>query len=138
MIKKKYKFKNKKNHFFFGNLKEKIANIYIRRTFTNVFITLCDLNNKVIVCKTSGSSDNYKNKRRKRISQAVEKIILQLKNNIKFFNIIKLHIILKMKIKSHVYTLINKLRYYGLIILSICSKRKMSHNGVKGKNIRRL
>jgi len=138
MIKKKYKFKNKKNHFYFGSLKEKIAKIYIRRTFTNVFVTLCDLNNKVIICKTSGSTDKYTNKRRKRISQAVEKIVLELKNNIKVYNIIKLHIILKMKVKSHVYTLINKLKYYGLIILNICSKRKMSHNGVRGKNIRRL
>jgi ribosomal protein S11 len=138
MIKKKYKLKNKKNHFFFGNLKNKIANIYIKRSFTNIFITLCDLNNKVIICKTSGSSDSFTNKRRKRISQAVEKIILKIKKTIKLYNIVKLHIILKMKIKSHVYTLINRLKYYGLIILSICSKRKMSHNGVKGRNIRRL
>ena len=65
MLKVKYKFKLKKNHFFFGNLKLKIAKLYIRRSYTNVFITLCDLNNKVIICKSSGSSDNIKNKRRK-------------------------------------------------------------------------
>lgn len=138
MLKKKYKLKNKKTHFFFGELKNKIGNIYIRRTYTNVFITLCDLNNKVITCKTSGSSDKFTNKRRKRISQAVEKIILNIKKTIKLYNITKLHVILKMKVKSHVYTLISKLKYYGIIILSICSKRKLSHNGVKGRNIRRL
>jgi ribosomal protein S11 len=134
----KYKYRHEKNHFFFGNLKSKIAKIFIRRSYTNVFITLSDLNNKVIICKTSGSSDSYTNKRRKRISQAVEKIMNGIKKVIKLYNIVKLHVILKMKVKSHVYTLLSRLKYYGLIILSICSKRKLAHNGVKGRNIRRL
>lgn len=138
MLKNKYKYKNWKDHFFFGNLKNKIGKIYIRRTYTNVFITLTDLNDKVIICKTSGSSDIYKNKRRKRIAQAVEKIMLHIRKFIKLYNIVKLHVVLKMKVKSHVYTLINRLKYYGLSILSICSRRKLAHNGVRGRNIRRL
>jgi len=138
MLKKKYKFKNLKNHFFFGNLKTKVANIYIRRTYTNIFITLCDMNNKVIICKTSGSSDNFSNKRRKRIAQAVEKIMIYIRKTIKLYNIMKLNVILKMKMKSHVYTLISRLKYYGLDIISFCYRRKISHNGVRGRNIRRL
>ena len=138
MQKAKYKYKNIKDHFFFGNLRSKIGKIYIRRTYTNIFITLTDLNDKVVLCKTSGSSDVHKNKRRKRIAQAVEKIMLYIRKTMKLYNIVKLHIILKMKVKSHVYTLINRLKYYGLSILSICSRRKLAHNGVRGRNIRRL
>jgi ribosomal protein S11 len=138
MLKKKYKFKSRKSHFFFGKFKAKIAKIYIRRTYTNVFITLTDLNDKVVICKTSGSSEKFTNKRRKRIAQAVEKIMFFIRKSIKLYNIVKLHVILKMKVKSHVYTLISRLKYYGLNILSICSKRSLAHNGVRGRNIRRL
>lgn len=136
MLKKSYKYNFKKDNFYLS--KKRVANIFIKRTYTNIFITLCDLNNKVIICKSSGSSDNFRNKRRKRIAQAVEKIILIIKKFIKIYNIISINIIIKMKIKSHVYTLINKLKLYGLNILNIKIKRKIAHNGVKGRNIRRL
>jgi ribosomal protein S11 len=136
MLIKKYKYRFKKDHFFFGN--KKIINLYIKRTFTNIFITLCDLNNKVIICKTSGSSDNIKNKRRKRIAQAVEKIIFHIRKIIKLYDIININLILKMKVKSHVYTLLSRLKYYGLNIMSISIRRAIAHNGVKGRNIRRL
>jgi len=136
MLIKKYKYRFRKDHFFFGN--KKIINLYIKRTYTNIFITLCDLNDKVIICKTSGSSDNIKNKRRKRIAQAVEKIIFHIRKIIKLYDIININLILKMKVKSHVYTLISRLKYYGLNIMSISIRRAIAHNGVKGRNIRRL
>ena len=45
-----------KNHFFFGFKKEfNVARVFLRRTYTNIFITLTDLHDKVIVCKTSGN-----------------------------------------------------------------------------------
>jgi ribosomal protein S11 len=138
MLKKIYIFKKKKNHFFFGKFLNKIGKIYIRRTFSNIFITLCDLKNKVITCQTSGSSDIYQNKRRKKISQAIEKIILKLNKFLKLYNISFLHIIFKIKIKSHAYMLLSKLIYYNINILSITLKRSIAHNGVKGKNLRRL
>src|SRR5713226_3636593 len=129
MLKKKYKFKIRKNHFFF--VVKKIAKLYIRRTYTNIFITLCDLNDKVIVCKTSGSSDNIKNKRRKRIAQAVEKIMLYIRKTMKLYKLLNIYLILKMKVKSHVYTLLNRIKYYGLNIINISSRRAIAHNGVK-------
>lgn len=131
----KYKFKVRKDHFF---LPKNIAKIYIKRSYTNIFITLCDLNNKVIICKSSGSVLDTKNKRKKKIAQTVEKIILILKKTIKLYNINSIFLILKMKIKSHIYTLINKIKYYGVNILNISSKKSIAHNGVKSRNIRRL
>jgi len=135
-LKKEFRLKKNKN-FFFG-LTNKIAKIYIRKTYTNIFITLTDIDNKVIVCQTSGTSDTFTNKRRKRIAQAVEKIMFNINYFIKLHEITHVHVVLKMKIKSHVYTLLAKLVYYGIIILSICSRRLIAHNGVKGRNLRRL
>lgn len=136
LLKKKFRLKKNKN-FFFG-LKKNLAKIYIRKTYSNIFITLTDLRNKVVICKTSGSSDVFKNKRRKRIAQAVDKIIQNINNYIKFYNITHIHLILKMRVKSHVYALVKNLYHYGIIILSICSRRIVAHNGVKGRNLRRL
>lgn len=138
MLKKKYKYKKKKSHFFFGPQNNRIAKIYLRRTFTNVFITLTDLKNQVITCKTSGTSKISDNKRRKRIAQAVEKIMIFIYKYIKLYKIVNIHIILKMRVKSHVYTLIKRLNNYKLNIINIISKRKIAHNGVKGRNLRRL
>jgi ribosomal protein S11 len=135
----KYKYLKLKN-FFLGEeyLNNKIAKIYIKKTYTNIFITLCDLKNKVIICKTSGSSDKIYNKRKKRIAQAVEKIIFRIKKYLKLYKIMYIHLILKMKVKAHIYTLLSKLHSYGIKILSIKSKKIIAHNGVKGRNLRRL
>jgi len=135
-MKTKYKLKKEKN-FFFG-LTNNTAKIYIRRTYTNVFVTLTDLNNKVVICKTSGSSDAIYNKRRKKIAQAVEKIALKLNQYLKLYEITNIHLVLKMRIKAHVYTLLSKLHTYGLFILTMTSRRLIAHNGVKGRNLRRL
>jgi len=132
----KYQYLKIKN-FILGN-KNKTAKIFIKRTYSNIFITLTDLNNKVIICKTSGSSDKIYNKRKKKVAQAIEKIIYKIKNYFLLYNIINLHIIIKMKIKTHIYTLLSKLHFYGMNILSIKSKKIIAHNGVKGRNLRRL
>jgi ribosomal protein S11 len=139
MQKKKYRLKKKKTHFFFGRKKnKKIGRIYIRRTFTNVFITLTDLKNQVVTCKTSGSSIYHTSKRRKRIAPAVEKIMVYVKKYLRLYNIQYIHIVLNMRIKSHVYTLLTRLKYYGVVIVSMISKRNIAHNGVKGRKLRRL
>lgn len=131
-----YTFKKEKN-FFFG-LTKNTAKIYIKRTYSNVFVTLTDLQNKVVVCKTSGSSDSITTKRRKKIAQAVEKIASKINQYLKLYNITKIHLVLKMRIKAHVYTLLSKLHTYGLFILTMTSRRLIAHNGVKGRNLRRL
>lgn len=132
----KYKYLRIKN-FKLGN-KFKTGKLFIKRTYSNIFITLTDLNNKVIICKTSGSSEKIFNKRKKKVAQAVEKILYKIKNYLNLYNIMYIHIILKMKIKTHIYTLLTKLKLYGIHIVSIKSKKKLAHNGIKGRNLRRL
>ena len=44
----------RRNHFNLGD-KQKVGRIYLRRSYTNIFLTLTDLDNKVIICKTSGN-----------------------------------------------------------------------------------
>jgi ribosomal protein S11 len=137
---KKVNKKNYKKNFFFGTRLDIImAKMYLRRSYTNIFLTLTDLNDKVITCITSGISDKtLQNKRRKKLAQTVEKIITVFKHIFDFYGIKYIQIVLKIKAKAHLYTLINRLNFYGLKILSITSRRLIAHNGIKGRRLRRL
>ena len=135
----KRQFNIKKDKSFYLGITNNIANIFIKRTYTNIFITLTDINNRVIVCITSGSADNtITNRRRKKIALAVERIVIKLNYFLKLYEIKFVNIISKMKVKAHIYTLLSKLIYFGLNVLSISSKKIIAHNGVKGRRLRRL
>ena len=137
--KKIYKYKWEKLHFNFGDKDNKTAKIYLRKTWSNIFITLCDLKNKVIICKTSGNSKISDSKRRKKIAMAIETIMKYLYNEtILLFNIRNIEIILKMRVRSHLYTLIKRLKYYKINIISIITRKKIAHNGIRKKKIQKL
>jgi len=100
---------------------------------------LTDLKNKVIICKTSGNSKISDSKRRKKIAMAIETIMKYLYNEtMVLFNIRNIIIILNMKVRSHLYTLIKRLRYYKINIISIISRKKIAHNGIRKKKLRRV
>lgn len=138
--KKVYKYKWEKLHYSFGdNKNDRAAKIYLRKTWSNIFLTLTDLEDKVIICKTSGNSNISHSKRRKKIAMAIEKIMkLLYDETILLFNIRNITIILKMKVRSHLYTLIKRLKYYKINIVGIETKRRISHNGVRKKKVRRV
>lgn len=136
--KAKYKYKSRKSHFSLGDSREREGKLYLRRTFSNIFLTFCDLENQVIKCVTSGMVVESNSKRRKRIAQAVEDIMYYMSKYLRFYKISKVHLIFKIKVKSHVYTLVNRLKYHGFLIGSMCSRLCTAHNGVRGKKLRRL
>lgn len=137
--KKAYVYKWEKLHFRFGDKDNRIAKIYLKKTWSNIYLTLTDLKNKVIICKTSGNSKISESKRRKKIAMAIETIMKYLYNEtIVLFNIRNIIIILNMKVRSHLYTLIKRLRYYKINIISIISRKKIAHNGIRKKKLRRV
>lgn len=126
--------------FNLGKLEEKVGNIFLKIKYNNMFLTLTDLNNKVIKCESAGSSLHIRNKRKKRIIFTVENMALNLNNifkqyNIKFLNIISF---IRLRGKGHFKKLIKKLKELDILILKITSRRIIAHNGVKGKNKKRL
>lgn len=129
----------KKKHFFFkkGNL-ENTAKIYLNKSYTNIYVTLTDLHNKVIICKSSGNSGIFGSKRRKIAYQAIELIIRKLSVYLKLYNIITVIIILKIKINPLLYFLLKELIYYNIIIKEISLRRPKAFNGVRGRKMRRI
>lgn len=114
------------------------AKIYLRRSYTNVFITLTDLEDKVIVCKTSGMAGITGSKRRKNIPQAIENIVKVLHPYLKLYKIRNVTIVLKMRANVFFHYLQKELVYYNINILGYCMRRAVAFNGVKGRKLRRV
>jgi len=127
----------KKNHFNLGET-ESSARLYLRKTYTNIFITLTDLDNKVMICKTSGNSGIKGSKRRKRVPQAIESIVKELHTFLKLYKISIVDIVLKMSVTSYLYYLLKELMYYGVEVSGFSVRRAIAFNGVRGRKLRRL
>lgn len=115
-----------------------LACVHLRKVHSNIFITVTDLDYKVIICKTSGSSGILNLKRKKRAPYAIEAIAKTLNPYFKSYNIRRVYIILKMRIRAHLYILLRELAFYGIEVVGIKSRRKVSFTAVKGKKIRRV
>lgn len=131
-----------------------IANLYLNRSFTNIFITLTDIENNVIISRSSGqtikayepnpedpNATNYKlvhSKRPKVVPQAIEAIMKAISRYFKLYHIRKVHIILKIKFNVLFSYLLKELKFYGIQVLSFTISRPIAFNGVARKKMRRV
>ena len=114
------------------------ALLIIKKTHSNIFLTLCDIKKKVIVCKTSGSSRVGRKKKLKRSPQAIEGIMPYLRWYFDFYKISALKILLDTKISAHVYILIKELGLIDIDIISFLDIRRLPHNGMRQRKMRRV
>lgn len=127
----------KQSHFYLGR-NGNTARIYLRRTFSNIFITLTDWHHRTIVCKTSGNSGVIGSKRRKKAPYAIENIIKELNVFFKLYKITEVYIILKMRINTFFYFLTKELAFYGINVKHFHVRRPIAFNGTRGRKLRRL
>jgi ribosomal protein S11 len=143
-----------KFNFFFSNviwdINEKIfislwaykfitGKLFIKKTATNLIVTLTDLFGKVIYCATSYVSlrENKKDKRRRLSTFAIENIIDKLYGYISLYDIGHLIIISRIKSRILLFALTRKLKFYGLKIFGHIKEFVNPHNGVKHKKLKR-
>lgn len=124
-------------HFLLGKNKD-TARIYLRRTFSNIFITLTDLKHRTIVCKTSGNSGVAASKRRKKAPYAIENIVKELNVYLKLYKISRVYLVLKMRVNTFFYFLTKELAFYGINIINFRVRRSVAFNGTRGRKLRRL
>jgi ribosomal protein S11 len=125
-----------KQHFYFGS-PPFLAFLTVKRTYSNVFISLLDRYSRVIITKTSGNFNLGNNKKKKKTPQAVEEIMRGLIEYIKLYNIGSIMIILRCKISPHIYTMVKELLVAGIEIKGYYDKRVVAHNGMRGRKMRR-
>lgn len=127
-----------KRRLFFGAKKGRCAKLYLRRTFSNIFLTLTDLKNKVIICKTSGSSGIKGSKRRKKVPYALEVILKVMSSFFKLHKINAVQIVLKMRVNAFLYAVLRELSHYNITVVRFTVRRSIAFNGTKGRKLRRL
>lgn len=132
-FRKVFKFMKKfvKKGIFF--LDHGCARLYVKKSFSNFFITLTDMKNAVIYGFTSGNTSNFFSKKKKISPYIVETIFRKLLIYLKFYKIKKLEIFLRLRISTHIYFLIRELTQYGFFISKIVVKRLLPHNGVRAR-----
>lgn len=129
--------KVKKPRFSLG--KNPTARVYLKRSHSNVFITITDLKGKVIKCHSSGSAIQLcRSKRIKKSPQAIESIIRGLVPTFNIYKIKLVNIYLRSRISVFFHYLVKELEYYNIKLNCIVIKRRHPHNGVRGRKKRRL
>jgi ribosomal protein S11 len=126
----------KKAHFFFT--KKGIGILILEKKHSNIFLTFTDLRDKVVICKTSGSSFAGFSKKKKKSPQALEKIISCLMPYFVLYNIKYVKLYLTSRVTVHVYTLVRELSMKGVNIFSFHDRKNIPHNGMRGRKMRRV
>jgi len=128
---------NKIKNFLIDEDNAKFAGIYIRIRFSNLFVTLTDFNNKVIVCKTAGSSGIKGNKRKKKTEQAIQSIVSSLKYYFKRYRISRVNLFLRCRIRTQVFSLVTYLLRFNIGLNRIFKTLPKNYTRVKKRNARR-
>jgi ribosomal protein S11 len=126
----------KKNHFIFGP--SGCAYLILNRVHSNIFITLMDYKKKVIICKTSGMCAVGASKKKKNAPHAVENIVKELSPFFKAYGIKVVDIILRSRITSHMLIFVKELFDLGIEIRQFLQRLLLSHNGLRGRKLRRV
>lgn len=136
LIKKNKNYKRSVN-FYFGPLPNyRSSLLFINKKRKNLFFTLTDLNGSVLCSVTAGKFDI---KRRKRMSpQTVELLTKRISTYAKMFRISLVDIILKVKARFMITTLVRTLKFYGFKLLVASEIIPIAHNGCRKKKKRRL
>lgn len=138
----------KKDHFFFGNIiKDSDNNIIktplkaifiINMSYSNIFFTLVDLNGKIISTKSTGFAKVGNSKKKKLSTQTIEILVNQFLFYLNLYKITSLSIVLKIRVNKFIWSFIYKLIYYGLTINSFIINRRIAHNGMRLRKMRRI
>ena len=128
--------KMNKSIFYFS--KDKTAILVLNKSFSNVFITMLDLNYKFVICKSSGVCHLGNQKKIKKSSQIIETIIDNFISIFELYDIKHFNIILKVKFTNHVVILVKELTDRGYIIKRFLNRIRVGHNGMRGRKFRRV
>lgn len=120
-----------------GSGYKKYARLHLRKSFTNFFLTLTDLYDRVICTVSTGRVCGNNNKRIKRSPITLSKMLLILRKAFVANKLKKVEIVLKTKISSELNSIVRQLTGFGIRILKISDFRIHAHNGVRGRRIRR-
>jgi len=94
----------KKDHFFFNNKgNESLKAIFVfSMSYSNIFLTLLDLNGKIISTKSTGFAKVGNSKKKKLSTQTIDILVTQFLFHLNLYKITSLSIVLKIRVNKYV------------------------------------
>lgn len=134
-----YKDKKKvlilKKHFFFKN---NTASLLYFKRHSNIFLVLSGDDRKHVITLTSGNCRIGRTKKQKVSAYNIYLLIEELNRYFLLYKITKIRFLLRTKITSHFYNIIKYLEHYNIIINECNLLLHHPHNGMRGRNPRRV
>lgn len=127
----------KHRRFWFGKY-ARACRIRLLKRRTNIYLLFQDCKDRLITCKSSGSSGIIGNKRRKKASQTVEIVFQHLYPYLKAYSIKVVHLIINTRISSHYYALLRSFQKFGLRIFKFTVCRRIAFNGCRLREKKRV
>jgi ribosomal protein S11 len=111
--------------------------LFLRKSFTNIFLTLTDINKKVVFALSAGQCVEKNNRRGKVAPFVIEAMAARIIKVLQAFNIKFVTIIMRTSLRVHVRILVSKLIRERYQISSILDRRITAHNGVRARALKR-
>lgn len=125
-------FSRRLSDFFFGRvLNRRFAFVFLRKTPTNLVVTLTDLRYKVIFCRSAGSLGGDKKFRRS--PYVMEPLFKEMLDYLKLHKILSLKLILRMRVNGQVFSFLNECASRGIAVSRIIERYNLPHNGIRSK-----
>ena len=122
--------------FYLGPFNNK-AKILFQTTYSNIFLSLLDLDNKIICFKSAGHLPESFNKK---LKTPLYNIGFLMESLSKYFKLYKIKsIIFEFRAKRSFFYgkfFLNQFKLYGLFVNTFKFYIPVAHNGVKGRHIR--
>jgi ribosomal protein S11 len=107
-----------KHKYSFGPLLPRTAKVYMKFTYSNVFITLTDMSDKAIICHSAGSAGVIGTRKAKKAPHVVDMIVKKLQFSLIKFKIKCIIIFVRRKAVKAMNYLIRSLARFGIKIIS--------------------
>lgn len=111
--------------------------LFLRKSFTNIFLTLTDLNKRVVYALSAGQCVEKNNRRGKVAPFVIEAMSVKILKVLAAFKVRSVTIIMRTSLRVHVKILISKLLMERYNISSIKDRRITAHNGVRSRALKR-
>lgn len=116
-----------------NNDQNNIAKIHFRANINNLFLTLTDVKDNVIYTRSTGMCTQEKNKRQQLSPLVIKTMVNDLSKKIYKLKIVSVEIVIRTRARRLFKNFMLYMRQNRISISSITDKRRLPHNGVRGK-----
>lgn len=119
-------------------IKSRYCKIFVRKSFTNFFITMTDIKNRVILTLSLGLTSKSNNRKKKLSYDNFLQLINRLLRRLKFLKINYVSVVLRSNMNWQILMLFNELNRNNIFIFKTLKRILVAHNGVYNRHTRRI